>query len=77
MRLRGLTKEGEDGGDAAIHTRLGDEAELSALALLKNGAAGLAYVLKDRLGDLDELLRALREVVAGRSLIGGRRARAA
>lgn len=40
-----------------------------AFELLKNGAAGFAYLLKDRLGDLDELLRALREVVAGRSLI--------
>ena len=40
-----------------------------ALELLKEGASGFAYLLKDRLGDLEELLRALTEVVAGRSLI--------
>jgi DNA-binding NarL/FixJ family response regulator len=40
-----------------------------AFELLKNGTAGLAYLLKDRVADPDELLRALREVVAGRSVI--------
>jgi DNA-binding NarL/FixJ family response regulator len=40
-----------------------------ALELLKNGSAGLAYLLKERLGDVTELLRALREVVAGGSVI--------
>lgn len=42
---------------------------LYALTLFKSGTAGLAYILKDRVGDLDELLRALREVMAGRSVI--------
>ena len=46
--------------------------ESYAFALLKNGTDGLAYLLKDRIGDLDELLRALREVVAGRSAIDAR-----
>lgn len=40
-----------------------------ALALLANGTAGFAYLLKDRVGDSDELLRALRETVSGRSVI--------
>jgi len=40
-----------------------------AAKLLKNGASGLAYLLKDRIGDYEGLLRALREVVAGRSVI--------
>lgn len=40
-----------------------------AFELLKNGTAGLAYLLKDRVADPDELMRALREVVAGRSVI--------
>ena len=40
-----------------------------ALELLKDGSAGYAYLLKDRLGEIDELLRALREVVGGGSLI--------
>jgi DNA-binding NarL/FixJ family response regulator len=34
--------------------------EAYAFELLKHGAAGLAYLLKERVGDLDELLRALR-----------------
>jgi len=37
--------------------------------LFKEGTAGLAYLLKERLGDIDELTRSLREVVAGRSVI--------
>jgi DNA-binding NarL/FixJ family response regulator len=40
-----------------------------AFELLKNGTAGLAYVLKDRVGEVEELLHALNEVVAGRSVI--------
>lgn len=43
--------------------------ESYAFALLHEGTAGLAYLLKDRLGDLDELIRALREVAAGGSVI--------
>jgi DNA-binding NarL/FixJ family response regulator len=46
--------------------------EAYAFELLKHGAAGLAYLLKERVGDLDELLHALREVVAGRSAIDPR-----
>lgn len=42
---------------------------LYAFEVFKNGTAGLAYLLKDRVGDLDELLRALRESVAGGSVI--------
>jgi DNA-binding NarL/FixJ family response regulator len=40
-----------------------------AFELLKRGTAGMAYLLKERVGDLDELLRALRETIAGRSVI--------
>lgn len=43
--------------------------EAYALALLEHGAEGRAYLLKDRVGDLEQLLGALREVVAGRSVI--------
>lgn len=43
-----------------------------AFELLKHGTAGLAYLLKERVGDLDELLRALREVASGRSVIDAR-----
>ena len=51
--------------------------ESYAFELLKNGTAGLAYLLKDTVGDLDELLRALREVCAGRSAIDATRRRRA
>lgn len=40
-----------------------------ALHLLKDGTAGLAYLLKERIGDRDELVRTLHETAAGRSVI--------
>lgn len=40
-----------------------------ALALFKDGMAGLAYLLKDRVGDRDQLLAAARAVAAGESVI--------
>ncbi|WP_235496799.1 response regulator transcription factor [Leifsonia sp. Root4] len=43
--------------------------ESYALALFAEGAAGLGYLLKDRIGDLEDLVRALREVSAGGSVI--------
>ena len=43
--------------------------ESYAFALLEHGTAGLAYLLKDRVGELDQLLHALGEVCAGRSVI--------
>jgi adenylate cyclase len=43
--------------------------EAYALALLGGGESGLAYLLKDRLGQGDELPRAIREVAAGGSAI--------
>ena len=46
--------------------------EAYALELLKDGVDGLGYLLKDRVGDLDELVRAVREVAAGRSVIDPR-----
>ena len=42
---------------------------LYAFELFKDGTAGVAYLLKDRVGDLDELLRALHEVTTGGSVI--------
>jgi len=40
-----------------------------ATKLLEHGSAGLAYLLKDRLGDVGQLLDALRTVCAGGSVI--------
>jgi DNA-binding NarL/FixJ family response regulator len=59
----------------AVHPQVGvvvlsqhaDEAY--AFQLLREGTAGLAYLLKERIGDRSELLRALHETVAGRSVI--------
>ena len=42
---------------------------LYAFELFRDGTAGLAYLLKDRVGELEELLRALREVTTGGSVI--------
>ncbi|MEV0459591.1 response regulator transcription factor [Catellatospora methionotrophica] len=43
-----------------------------AQALLANGTEGLAYLLKERVGDVGELMRALREVCAGRTALDTR-----
>jgi DNA-binding NarL/FixJ family response regulator len=42
---------------------------LYAFELFREGTGGVAYLLKDRVGDLEELLRALREVTTGGSVI--------
>jgi DNA-binding NarL/FixJ family response regulator len=43
--------------------------ESYALALFENGSAGLGYLLKDRIGDLEDLVHALTEVRGGGSVI--------
>ncbi|HET7054007.1 MAG TPA: response regulator transcription factor [Solirubrobacterales bacterium] len=43
--------------------------ETYAFELLRDGAEGRAYLLKERVGDLGQLLHALRETIAGRSAI--------
>jgi class 3 adenylate cyclase/DNA-binding NarL/FixJ family response regulator len=45
-----------------------DEPEY-AISLLSEGAAGYAYLLKDRVGDGDQLVRAVREVATGGSML--------
>ncbi|MEM8924069.1 MAG: adenylate/guanylate cyclase domain-containing protein [Actinomycetota bacterium] len=40
-----------------------------AVSLLSEGAAGYAYLLKDRIGEGDQLARAVREVAAGGSML--------
>jgi DNA-binding NarL/FixJ family response regulator len=40
-----------------------------AVALLEHGSAGRAYLLKERIGSVDELARAIRAVAAGGSVI--------
>jgi class 3 adenylate cyclase len=45
-----------------------DEPEY-AIALLADGAAGYAYLLKDRVGDGDQLVKAVREVATGGSML--------
>ena len=46
--------------------------EQYAFTLFQHGTEGRAYLLKERVGDVDELIRALQEVVAGRSVIDPR-----
>lgn len=43
--------------------------EAYAFALFEHGTAGLAYLLKDRVGELDELIGAVRAVAAGGSVV--------
>ena len=43
--------------------------ESYALALFADGSSGLGYLLKDRIGDLEDLVHALREVRTGGSVI--------
>jgi DNA-binding NarL/FixJ family response regulator len=43
-----------------------------AYELLKDGAAGLGYLLKERVADLEELVRALNEVAKGGSVLDPR-----
>jgi DNA-binding NarL/FixJ family response regulator len=43
-----------------------------AYELLKDGAAGLGYLLKERVADIDELVRALEEVSRGGSVLDPR-----
>ena len=40
-----------------------------AVALFREGSARLAYLLKERVGDIDELLNAIREVARGGSVV--------
>src|SRR2546430_11972981 len=40
-----------------------------ALALLEKGAAGRAYLLKERVSDIEQLVNAIREVAKGGSVI--------
>jgi DNA-binding NarL/FixJ family response regulator len=43
-----------------------------AMELFKDGTDGLGYLLKANVGELDDLIRALREVSAGRSVVDAR-----
>ena len=52
---------------AVILSQYADESY--AFELFRNGTAGLAYLLKDRVGDLHHLVSALRQVAAGGSVI--------
>src|SRR5690606_27148353 len=75
--------QGMDGIEAAVHLReavpgigvvvLSQHADAAyARALFRNGTAGLAYLLKERVGDRDELVRALRAVASGGSTVDPR-----
>ena len=76
----GQWREGFEGIDAAHRVRAGHPEigivvlsqysdALFAFERFKHGTEGFAYLLKDRIGELDELLRAIRAVAAGGSVI--------
>jgi DNA-binding NarL/FixJ family response regulator len=48
---------------------IAEAADGYALELLRRGAAGVAYLLDDRVGDLETLVNAIREVHAGDTLL--------
>jgi DNA-binding NarL/FixJ family response regulator len=60
-------KAAHPGVGVVILSQYADESY--AFELFRNGTAGLAYLLKDRVGDLRQLLSALREAAAGGSVI--------
>ncbi len=60
-------KASDPGVGVVILSQYADESY--AFELFRNGTAGLAYLLKDRVGDLRQLLAALREVTAGGSVV--------
>ncbi|MFI6919863.1 response regulator [Nonomuraea spiralis] len=76
----GEWRQGFEGIDAAHRVRSGHPGigvvvlsqfsdALFAFELFKHGTAGFAYLLKDRVGDLEELLGAIRAVAGGGSVI--------
>ncbi|MEV4242784.1 response regulator transcription factor [Streptosporangium canum] len=76
----GLVRAGMEGIDAAHRIRetsrdigivvLSQFSDaMFALDLFRDGTEGRAYLLKDRVGDIDELLGAIRSVAAGGSVI--------
>jgi adenylate cyclase len=59
----------EDHPDTGVVVLSAHDDEAYALALLGRGHSGLAYLLKDRIAQGDELVRAIREVHAGGSAV--------
>jgi DNA-binding NarL/FixJ family response regulator len=62
-----VIKAGDPQVGVVVLSQYADESY--AFELFRNGTAGLAYLLKDRVGDLQHLLSALRQVTAGGSVI--------
>src|SRR5207247_5630413 len=60
-------KAADPGVGVVILSQYADESY--AFELFRNGTAGLAYLLKDRVGDLRQLLSALREAAGGGSVM--------
>jgi DNA-binding NarL/FixJ family response regulator len=60
-------KAADPGVGVVILSQYADESY--AFELFRNGTAGLGYLLKDRVGDLRQLLSALREAARGGSVI--------
>lgn len=73
---------GDAGGLTAVHALRADGIGVVALSqhadprwaaeLFRDGTSGVAYLLKDRVGDLDQLTTALRTVASGGSVVDPR-----
>jgi len=63
-------RAGHPGIGVVVLSQFADEEY--AYELLKDGASGLGYLLKERVADLDELVRALHEVARGGSILDPR-----
>ena len=59
----------DDHPDTGVVVLSAHDDEAYAIALLGKGQSGLAYLLKDRIAQGDELARAIREVAAGGSVV--------
>ncbi|EIV94478.1 response regulator transcription factor [Frankia sp. QA3] len=67
IRIAGWLRRERPGVGVVV---LSQHAEASyAIALLDGGAAGRAYLLKERVAGVDDLIRAIRAVAAGESMI--------
>nr|BFE85512.1 hypothetical protein GCM10020093_081130 [Planobispora longispora] len=66
-RIRAASHGPDDAIGIVVLSQFSDA--MFALDLFKDGTEGRAYLLKDRVGDLDELLGAIRSVSAGGSVI--------
>jgi DNA-binding NarL/FixJ family response regulator len=70
VRAANEIRDRHPGVGVVVLSQYGDP--VYALALLEHGSEGRGYLLKERVSDVEQLLRAIREVAAGGSVIDPR-----